>query len=135
MVCLLIEVLPRLSCRGRVDVYIKKKGGGLWQCKELMLKELYADLTIRFMSRLCRKQLNPIIDLELLRKNKFIEKPRSNCWKSSGRSQASEVLFLVPACCAHYYGEEPLRTRGYFSSGCNVCCVKLIEAGFLESSH
>ena len=38
-----------------------------------MLKELYADLTIRFMPRLCRKQLNPIIDLELLRKNKFIE--------------------------------------------------------------
>jgi hypothetical protein len=73
MVCLLIEVLPCLSGRGRVDVYIKKKGGGLWRCKELMLKELYAGLTIRFMSRLCRKQLNPIIDLELLRKNKFIE--------------------------------------------------------------
>jgi hypothetical protein len=73
MVCLLIEVLPCLSGKGRVDVYIKKKGGVLWQCKELMLKELYADLTIRFMSRLCRKQLNPIIDLELLRKNKFIE--------------------------------------------------------------
>ena len=38
-----------------------------------MVRELYADLIIRFVSRLCRKQLNPMIDLELLRKNKFIE--------------------------------------------------------------
>jgi hypothetical protein len=43
-----------------------------------MVKELYADLATRFMSRLCRKQLNSIIaiiDLELLRKNMFIENP------------------------------------------------------------
>jgi len=51
----------------------KEEGGGLWQCKELMMKELYADLTIRFISRLCRKQINSTIDLELLGNNKFIE--------------------------------------------------------------
>jgi hypothetical protein len=71
----------------------KEEGGGLWQCKELMLKELYADLTIRFVSRLCWKQLNPIIDLELLRKSIFIENPVVIAGKVAGEVKPARFSF------------------------------------------
>jgi len=58
-----------------------------------MLKELYADLAIRFMSRLCRKQLNPIIDLELLRKNKYIENPVLIAGKVAGKVKPARFSF------------------------------------------
>jgi hypothetical protein len=61
-----------------------------------MVKELYADLTVRFMSRLCRKQLNPIIaiiDLELLRKNMFIENPVVIAGKVAGEVKPARFSF------------------------------------------
>jgi len=62
-----------------------------------MQRELYADLAIRNMSRLCRKQLNLIIDLELLRMNKFVENLVVIAGKVAG--ELEPVMFsLVLAC-------------------------------------
>jgi len=61
-----------------------------------MMRELHADLTIRFMSRLCRKQLNPIIDLELLKKNKFIENLVVIAGKVAGVFKPASFSFWFP---------------------------------------
>lgn len=58
-----------------------------------MVKELYADLIIRFVSRLCWKQLNPMIDLELLRKNKYIENPVVIAGKVAGEVKPARFSF------------------------------------------
>jgi hypothetical protein len=65
-----------------------------------MVKELYADLAIRFMSRLCWKQLNPIIDLELLRKNKYIENLVVIAGKVGGKSSQRGSLSGSRVLCS-----------------------------------
>jgi len=67
--------MPDLSGKERVDIYARKGNIEVYcECKKLRRKEQYVDLAIKVMSKLHQKGLSLLVDVELLKRPKSIER-------------------------------------------------------------